>query len=104
MKPILALRHRSLVRPVISSLAALAATIAIFAFSSPRLIGQEKKGKGGGGGGGPQLYGPYYSPPVIPGGPVSRLPDGHPDIQGYYATRFNNSVFNIEDTGKQKGS
>lgn len=58
------------------------------------------KGKGGGGGGIGGLYGPYYSPPVMPGVPVSRLPDGHPNMQGIYAPRFNQAIFDVEDHPK----
>jgi hypothetical protein len=42
-------------------------------------------------------YLPYYQPPVVKGGPVPRLPDGHPDLQGYYGPRFNQSIYDIED-------
>src|SRR5215469_17088814 len=41
-------------------------------------------------------YGPYWQPPVVKGGPVHRLPDGKPDVEGYWAPRFNQAVFNIE--------
>jgi hypothetical protein len=40
---------------------------------------------------------PYYQPPVVKGGPVPRLPDGKPDMQGYYGPRFNQSIFEIEN-------
>src|SRR5262245_16851220 len=96
---------------LLSSLFAIAATVAILAIDPIKAIGQGqppegKGGKGGGGGGGavnPQLYGPYYTPPVRPGGPVGRLPDGKPDLQGFYAGRFGNAVFNVEDETKGKG-
>ena len=42
-------------------------------------------------------YGPYWAPPVIKGGPVPRLPDGKPNLQGYWAARFNQAIFDIED-------
>ena len=42
-------------------------------------------------------YGPYWQPPVIKGGPVSRLPDGKPNMQGYWAARFNSAIYDIED-------
>ncbi len=99
---------------LLSSLLALAATVAILAIDPIKAIGQGKppegkggkgggKGDGGGGGVNPALYGPYYSPPVRPGGPVGRLPDGKPDLQGFYAGRFGNAVFNVEDDTKGKG-
>jgi hypothetical protein len=42
-------------------------------------------------------YGPYWAPPVVKGGPVPRLPDGKPDLQGFYATRFNAAIFEVQD-------
>ena len=104
-------------KSLLSSILALAAAAALIAIDPVRVSGQggpaggkaggkgaKAKADGGGGGANPALYGPYYSPPVIPGGPVLRLPDGKPDIQGYYATRFNRAVFDIEDQGKNKGA
>src|SRR3974377_2447835 len=40
---------------------------------------------------------PYGQPPVVKGGPVPRLPDGKPDMQGYWAPRFNQAIYDIED-------
>ena len=98
-------------KSLFSSLLALAAVGAIVMLDPATAVGQDGKGDrakakagGGGGGGTGGLYGPYYAPPVIPGGPVTRLPDGKPDLQGFYATRFNNAVFDIEDTARQKGA
>jgi hypothetical protein len=42
-------------------------------------------------------YGPYWQPPVVKGGPVKRLPDGKPDMTGYWAPRFNQAIFDIEN-------
>ena len=42
-------------------------------------------------------YLPYWQPPVVKGGPVPRLPDGKPDMQGYWAARFNQAIYDIED-------
>lgn len=42
-------------------------------------------------------YQPYYQPPVVKGGPVPRLPDGKPDMQGYYGPRFNQAIFEIQN-------
>ena len=101
---------------LLSSTVALAAALAIVALDPGRVAGQGgpppgKGGKGKGdakaaqsGGANPALYGPYYAPPVIPGGPVLRLPNGKPDIQGFYATRFNRAVFDIENQAKSKGA
>src|SRR5579871_1900895 len=52
-------------------------------------------GAGGGRGGGEYL--PYYQAPVVKGGPVGRTPEGKPDLQGYWTSRFNQSVYDIED-------
>jgi hypothetical protein len=88
-------------RNLLNAILALSAAAAILSLNPFPAVGQApEKAKGKGGGGGATtgaLYGPYYAPPVIPGGPVPRLPDGHPNIQGIYATRFNQAVFNIED-------
>ena len=42
-------------------------------------------------------FGPYWQPPVVKGGPVPRLPDGKPNLEGYWAARFNQAIFDIED-------
>ena len=42
-------------------------------------------------------YLPYYQPPIVKGEPVTRLPDGSPNMQGYYGPRFNQSIYDIED-------
>jgi hypothetical protein len=42
-------------------------------------------------------YGPYWAPPVVKGGPMPRLSDGKPNLQGYWAARFNQAIFDIED-------
>ncbi|MBV9743501.1 MAG: hypothetical protein JO099_07040 [Acidobacteriia bacterium] len=47
--------------------------------------------------GGTGSYGPYWAPPVVKGGPVPHLPDGKPDMTGYWAPRFNQAIFDIED-------
>lgn len=78
--------------------AALAATLAFLApVPGSGQDAAKGKGKGDGGGAAGGLYTPYYAPPKMPGGPVKRLPDGHPDLQGFYATRFNQAIFDIED-------
>jgi len=44
---------------------------------------------------------PYFSPPEIKGGPVPRLPDGKPDLQGAWLQRTSNnsmSMFSVEKT------
>jgi hypothetical protein len=101
-------------KSLVSSILALVAALGILTLDPAPVAGQGnppegKGGKGkakventGTGSANPALYGPYYSPPVIPGGPVKRLPDGKPDIQGYYATRFNRAVFDIEDQPQSK--
>jgi hypothetical protein len=97
---------------VLSSILAAGAALAIVAMDPVRVAGQgappaAKGGKGKGdakGGTTGALYGPYYAPPVIPGGPVLRLPDGKPDLSGYYATRFNRAVFDIENQPNSKGA
>ncbi|HEV3332068.1 MAG TPA: hypothetical protein VG096_13855 [Bryobacteraceae bacterium] len=47
------------------------------------------------GGGNP--FAPYWQPPVVKGGPVARLSDGKPNMQGYWAGRFNQAIYDIED-------
>ncbi|HXP87134.1 MAG TPA: hypothetical protein VN841_20555 [Bryobacteraceae bacterium] len=42
-------------------------------------------------------FGPYWQPPVVKGGPMPRTPDGHPNLNGYWAARFNRAIFDIED-------
>jgi len=61
------------------------------------------QGRGGGRGPvDPLLNGnPYVSPQEVKGGPVTRLPDGHPDIQGAWLQRTignSMSMFSIEKT------
>lgn len=46
---------------------------------------------------GPETYLPYYQAPMVKGGPVARTADGHPDMQGYWTSRFNQSVYDVED-------
>jgi hypothetical protein len=46
---------------------------------------------------GGNTYAPYWQPPVVKGGPIPRLPDGKPDMQGYWAPRFNQAIYDIED-------
>ena len=44
---------------------------------------------------------PYVSPPEVKGGPVPRLPDGKPDLQGAWSQRTNGnsmSMFSVEKT------
>jgi hypothetical protein len=55
--------------------------------------------KGGGGGGFNPFaeYGPYFQPPPVKGAPLKRTPDGKPDMQGYWAARFNQSVFEVQN-------
>jgi hypothetical protein len=43
--------------------------------------------------------GPYYQAPEIDGGPFKRLPNGKPDMNGFWTPRLNQSIFNIQ--GKQ---
>ena len=42
-------------------------------------------------------FGPYWAPPVVKGGPMPRTPDGHPNMNGYWASRLNRAIFDIED-------
>jgi hypothetical protein len=91
---------------------AASGAVAVLLLSQMIGLGQEGAPKGGGkkGGGAPAgpppgaVYGPYFSPPVIKGGPIPRTPDGKPDMSGYWFGRFGNSIFNMEDNGRQKGS
>jgi hypothetical protein len=102
-------------------IAAITAVVALTLVSQMVGLGQDGAPKGGGkkGGGAPGgppggatlpgglpggIYGPYFSPAVIKGGPIPRTPDGKPDLSGYWFGRFGNTVFNIEDNGRQKGS
>src|SRR5262245_10969169 len=97
---------------IISSLLAL--TTAVF-FVSLNMTGQDaptkdtpaakgdapkEGGKGGFGGKGGGFGKGKGGPPAAPAGPFTRLPDGHPDMQGYWTGRFGNAVTNIESKGK----
>src|SRR5262249_49708701 len=42
-------------------------------------------------------YSPYWQPPVVKGQPLAKLPDGHPDVTGYWAPRFNQSIFEVQN-------
>jgi len=42
-------------------------------------------------------YSPYWQPPVVKGEALKRLPDGHPDITGYWAPRFNQAIFEVQN-------
>src|SRR5215469_680060 len=46
---------------------------------------------------GGNTYAPYWQPPVVKGGPVPRTSDGKPDMTGYWASRFNQAIYDIED-------
>jgi hypothetical protein len=66
-------------------------------------------GQGGGQGGGvnPLLVAnPYNSPPEVKGGPVSRLPDGKPDMQGVWLVRApgnSMSMLSVETLSNGRG-
>jgi hypothetical protein len=45
----------------------------------------------------PGAFGPYWEPPVVKGGPIPRTADGHPNLNGYWAGRFNRAIFDIQD-------
>jgi hypothetical protein len=62
----------------------LAGVAAAFALASVPAAGQGQ-------------FQPYYQPPVVKGGPVPRLPDGKPDMQGYYGPRFNQAIFEVQN-------
>lgn len=47
-------------------------------------------------------YGPYWQPPMVKGGPIPRLPDGKPNLNGYWAARFNNAIFEVQNHPKAK--
>jgi len=54
-----------------------------------------------GNGGAPAFFAP--GPPHVPGGPVKRLPDGHPDLQGFWnAANNGGAVFEIQNHPKPK--
>jgi len=42
-------------------------------------------------------FAPYWQPPMVKGAPVARLSDGKPNLQGYWAGRFNQAIYDIED-------
>ena len=42
-------------------------------------------------------YTPYWQPPVVKGEALKRLPDGHPDMTGYWAPRFNQAIFEVQN-------
>jgi len=42
-------------------------------------------------------YSPYWQPPVVKGDALKRLPDGHPDVTGYWAPRFNAAIFEVQN-------
>jgi hypothetical protein len=52
-------------------------------------------GQGRGGG---DITSPFYQPPVVKGDPVTHLPDGQPDMQGYWMARAPNAINDIETT------
>jgi hypothetical protein len=81
---------------LLSSILALAASVFLLAVG---LTGQETppaeaKAKGGFGGKG------KGGPPPPPAGPFTRLPDGHPDMQGYWNSQFGNAVTDIQTKGR----
>ena len=49
---------------------------------------------------------PYISPPEVKGGPVLRLPDGKPDLQGVWLVRSGNnsmSMISVEAIAGREG-
>jgi hypothetical protein len=42
-------------------------------------------------------FGPYYAPPAVKGAPVGRTPEGKPDMQGFWAGRFNAAIFEVQN-------
>src|SRR6266446_8692240 len=84
----------------LSSILALVATVALLWINPALVTGQEPPagGKGGGKGGfGGKGKG---GPPPPPAGPFTRLPDGHPDMQGYWNGQFANAVTDIQAKGR----
>jgi hypothetical protein len=50
---------------------------------------------------------PYVSPPEVKGGPVPRLPDGKPDLQGVWSVRAlgnSMSMLSVEAGGEGRGA
>lgn len=79
--------------------AALAALVLV-----PMTGAAQAPARRGGGGGGPAggEFGPYYQAPLVKGGPMPRTPDGHPDMSGYWTSRFKQAVFDVEDHPKPR--
>lgn len=68
-------------KSLVSSLIALIAVVALFSLTMTGQDGPPAGGKGGGKGG---FGGGKGKEPAPPAGPMPRLPDGHPDMQGYW--------------------
>jgi hypothetical protein len=47
-------------------------------------------------------YGPYWQPPVVKGEAAPKLPNGHPDLTGLWAPRFNAAIFEVQEHPKAK--
>jgi hypothetical protein len=82
------------VKPLIGTGLAMLATVALLMAQAPP-AGADKGGKGGAGG----AFPPGKQPPP-PAGPVTRLPDGHPDMQGFWNGQFGNAVTDIQTKGR----
>jgi hypothetical protein len=85
-------------RSFLSFLAVATGAVALMLVSQIPGIGQEAlpKGKGAFPGGGQKKAAP-------PAGPVRRLPDGKPDLQGRWTAQFGNALFSFSTQGTKKG-
>jgi|GEM_PF-616448 len=80
------------------ALAAAAAVAAIFVIAPVSLTGQDAPAKGGGGFGGKG-----GAKQVEPAGPVPRMPDGHPNMSGFYNGVQPGGVVSIEPQPPKAG-
>jgi hypothetical protein len=78
-------------KAVLSSMLALAATVALLIAQDAPPPGGPPAGKGGKGGKG-------KGAPAAPAGPFTRTPDGHPDMQGFWnAANNGGAVFEVQN-------
>lgn len=73
------------------------AVAAVLSFVSVPKAAQGQPARGGVGAPAGAEFGPYYQAPLVKGGPVARAPDGKADFEGYWTSRFNQAVFDVED-------
>ena len=73
------------------------AVAAVLSWVAVPAAAQGQPARGGVGAPAGAEFGPYYQAPLVKGGPVARTPDGKADFEGYWTSRFNQAVFDVED-------